>query len=65
MLDPHRPDPGTGELVAYDDITLAGLGETEVTIERTVVASSSQRIEDGDNGTDGRGAITSVSPAPD
>jgi predicted MPP superfamily phosphohydrolase len=30
-------DPGTGELVAYDEITLGGLGETEVTIQRTVV----------------------------
>jgi predicted phosphodiesterase len=30
-------DPGTGELRAYDEITLGGLGETEVTIQRTVV----------------------------
>jgi predicted MPP superfamily phosphohydrolase len=30
-------DPGTGGLRAYDQITLGGLGETEVTIQRTVV----------------------------
>ena len=29
--------PDTGELRAYDEITLGGLGETEVTIQRTVV----------------------------
>ncbi|SNT03573.1 Predicted phosphohydrolase, MPP superfamily [Geodermatophilus pulveris] len=30
-------DPGTGALTAYDEITLGGLGQTEVTIEREVV----------------------------
>jgi predicted phosphodiesterase len=30
-------DPDTGELRAYDEITLGGLGETEVTIQRFVV----------------------------
>jgi hypothetical protein len=30
-------DPRTGALQAYDEITLGGLGETEVTIQRTVV----------------------------
>jgi predicted MPP superfamily phosphohydrolase len=30
-------DPSTGALRAYDEITLGGLGETEVTIQRTVV----------------------------
>ena len=30
-------DPATGALRAYDEITLGGLGETEVTIQRTVV----------------------------
>lgn len=30
-------DPGSDELVAYDEVTLAGLGRTEATIERTVV----------------------------
>src|SRR5829696_3785115 len=35
-------DPDTGALRAYDEITLGGLGETEVTIQRTVVP-----VEDG------------------
>ena len=30
-------DPGTGGLTAYDEITLGGLGQTQVTIEREVV----------------------------
>jgi predicted MPP superfamily phosphohydrolase len=30
-------DPATGALRAYDEITLGGLGETEVTIQRTVL----------------------------
>src|SRR3712207_6026884 len=30
-------DPETGALTAYDEITLGGLGQTEVTIEREVV----------------------------
>jgi predicted MPP superfamily phosphohydrolase len=30
-------DPATGALRAYDEITLGGLGQTEVTIQRTVV----------------------------
>ncbi|MGY1660795.1 metallophosphoesterase [Geodermatophilus sp. SYSU D00705] len=42
-------DPATGALTAYDDITLGGLGETEVTIERVVVPPPG---EDG-TGTDG------------
>jgi predicted MPP superfamily phosphohydrolase len=33
-------DPATGALRAYDEITLGGLGETEVTIQRTVVPAS-------------------------
>jgi predicted MPP superfamily phosphohydrolase len=47
-------DPDTGELRAYDEITLGGLGETEVTIQRTVVPP-----EDGDRGAqsgDGAGS---------
>jgi hypothetical protein len=32
-------DRDTGELRAYDEITLAGLGETEVTMQRTVLPS--------------------------
>jgi len=30
-------DPGTGALTAYDEITLGGLRQTEVTIEREVL----------------------------
>ena len=41
-------DPATGVLTAYDEITLGGLGETEVTIQRTVVP-----LDDGTgDGTD-------------
>jgi predicted MPP superfamily phosphohydrolase len=40
-------DPGTGQLQAYDEITLGGLGETEVTIQRRTVP----RQEDGDSTT--------------
>jgi predicted phosphodiesterase len=39
-------DPDTGELRAYDEITLGGLGETEVTIQRFVVPAVAD--EDGD-----------------
>ena len=35
-------DAETGELRGYDDITLGGLGETEVTIERTVIAATAE-----------------------
>jgi predicted MPP superfamily phosphohydrolase len=41
-------DPNTGALRAYDEITLGGLGETEVTIQRTVVPP-----EDGELPSDG------------
>jgi DNA repair exonuclease SbcCD nuclease subunit len=41
-------DPDTGRLRAYDEITLGGLGETEVTIQRTVVPA-----EDGRPASDG------------
>jgi predicted MPP superfamily phosphohydrolase len=58
-------DPDTEALRAYDEITLGGLGETEVTIERTVVpltASDSQDTgEDSGVGSpaDGTGAPAS------
>jgi hypothetical protein len=51
-------DPDTGELQAYDEITLGGLGETEVTIQRVVVPS----VDTADGGTgneDGAGAPAS------
>ncbi|MGY1772734.1 metallophosphoesterase family protein [Blastococcus sp. SYSU D00813] len=41
-------DAATGQLTGYDEITLGGLGETEVTIERTLVAP-----DDGDVADDG------------
>ncbi|HEY0403307.1 MAG TPA: metallophosphoesterase, partial [Blastococcus sp.] len=49
--------PGTGALRAYDEITLGGLGETEVTIQRTVVPpgkpGSGDRASPTDAPTDG------------
>ena len=59
-----KVDPATGALVAYDDITLGGLGETEVTIVRTVapVAGATDEPADGaDTGT-GTGTGTPASP---
>jgi predicted phosphodiesterase len=35
-------DQDTGELRAYDEITLAGLGETEVTMQRTVLPPAAE-----------------------
>ncbi|WP_448626628.1 metallophosphoesterase family protein [Geodermatophilus sp. URMC 64] len=49
-------DPDTGDLVAYDEITLGGLGETEVTIERTVVEPADGSGTDGTGGADGDGS---------
>ncbi|TFV62187.1 metallophosphoesterase [Geodermatophilus sp. DF01-2] len=40
-------DPTSGELTAYDEITLGGLGQTEVTIEREVVAAADVGEADG------------------
>ncbi|MBB3085110.1 metallophosphoesterase family protein [Geodermatophilus sabuli] len=45
-------DPATGVLTAYDEITLGGLGETEVTIERVVVPPPG----DGSDGSGGDGS---------
>jgi predicted MPP superfamily phosphohydrolase len=44
-------DPATGALRAYDEITLGGLGETEVTIQRTVVKAAGQAAEPPAGGT--------------
>lgn len=41
---------GTGRLQAYDEITLGGLGESEVTIQRTVIP-----LPAAENGDDGAG----------
>jgi hypothetical protein len=50
-------DPATGALRAYDEITLGGLGETEVTIQRTVVpladAGSGDRASESDSPASG------------
>jgi predicted MPP superfamily phosphohydrolase len=51
-------DPDTGDLRAYDEITLGGLGETEVTIQRTVVPLADLA---GDQ-TSGEGTGTPGSP---
>ncbi|MGY1668970.1 metallophosphoesterase family protein [Geodermatophilus sp. SYSU D00696] len=55
-------DPDTGELVAYDDITLGGLGETEVTIERTVVPEAEPADGTGNGTPDGADDGTPASP---
>jgi predicted MPP superfamily phosphohydrolase len=40
-------DPQTGALTAYDEITLGGLGQTEVTIQRQVVPTAAPAVNDG------------------
>jgi predicted phosphodiesterase len=45
-------DRETGELRAYDEVTLGGLGETEVTIERTVIAATLEGLEGTENPAD-------------
>jgi hypothetical protein len=49
-------DPGTGALTAYDEITLGGLGRSQVTIEREVVGPVPAA---GGNGAGGDGAAPS------
>ncbi|WP_051684341.1 metallophosphoesterase [Blastococcus sp. URHD0036] len=58
-------DRSTGRLTGYDDITLGGLGETEVTIVRTLVGP--EDTDETDSGTDegtggGTGGGTSTAP---
>jgi hypothetical protein len=50
-------DRDTGELRAYDEITLAGLGETEVTMQRTVLPPAGPPVPDAAD--DGGGAPAS------
>jgi predicted MPP superfamily phosphohydrolase len=50
-------DRDTGELRAYDEITLAGLGETEVTMQRTVLPPAGPPVPDASD--DGGGAPAS------
>jgi predicted MPP superfamily phosphohydrolase len=52
-------DPGTGALTAYDEITLGGLGRSQVTIEREVVGPVPAA---GGNGAGGDGAAPSPTP---
>lgn len=52
-------DPATGALRAYDEITLGGLGETEVTIQRTVVKPTPQ---DSESPAGGSGTSAPTSP---
>jgi predicted MPP superfamily phosphohydrolase len=48
-------DPDTGALRAYDEVTLGGLGETEVTVKRTVVpAEEAGDVSEPEGGEDGR-----------
>jgi len=51
-------DPDTGELRAYDEITLGGLGETDVNMQRVILP----RPEDGEG--DGEGTATDGSTSP-
>ncbi|MGY2083657.1 metallophosphoesterase family protein [Blastococcus sp. SYSU DS0539] len=57
-------DPVTGALQAYDEITLGGLGETDVTVQRTIVAAADEAL--GSDGAPGptAGDRTVVAPAP-
>jgi predicted phosphodiesterase len=59
-------DPVTGVLRAYDDITLGGLGETEVTIERTVVppADGNSQAPVAPDGAGGTGPVTTAPTSP-
>jgi predicted phosphodiesterase len=52
-------DRETGALRAYDEITLAGLGETEVTMQRTVLPP---RVDEPEQGAADGGAGASTSP---
>jgi predicted MPP superfamily phosphohydrolase len=54
-------DPTTGQLRAYDEITLGGLGETEVTIQRTVVPVEDPDIEEAT--PEGSGPDATEAPA--
>jgi predicted MPP superfamily phosphohydrolase len=55
-------DPTTGVLRAYDEIRLGGLGETEVTIQRTVVPPAGEQPGGGAGGSDSPGDGTPASP---
>jgi predicted MPP superfamily phosphohydrolase len=54
-------DPATGALQAYDEITLGGLGETEVTIQRVVIPTGVS-ADDGAGASSRDGAGAPASP---
>jgi hypothetical protein len=62
-------DPETGELRAYDEIVLGGLGETEVTIQRFVLPLLDPDAESPDDGAAGspgaQGEAVPEGPAQD
>jgi predicted MPP superfamily phosphohydrolase len=58
-------DPDTGELRAYDEITLGGLGETEVTIQRTVVPAEDPDTEEATPEDSGQDATESPASPSD
>jgi predicted MPP superfamily phosphohydrolase len=55
-------DRTTGELTAYDEITLGGLGQAEVTIQRSYVAPLPTGDGDSVDGPDGTSPPTSPTP---
>ncbi|MGR6966297.1 metallophosphoesterase family protein [Geodermatophilus sp. URMC 61] len=57
-------DPQTGALTAYDEITLGGLGQTEVTIQRQVVPAVTPTVGDGADGDGTPPAPTAPAPTP-
>ncbi|MGY1917004.1 metallophosphoesterase family protein [Blastococcus sp. SYSU DS0973] len=58
-------DPVTGALLAYDEITLGGLGRTEVTVQRTIVTAEDPAVTDGAAVPPAEdGAMVPPSPAP-
>nr|WP_204261782.1 metallophosphoesterase [Blastococcus saxobsidens] len=57
-------DPDTGALRAYDEITLGGLGETEVTMERTILPRFPDAAGDGAAPADGTIPEDAIPNAP-
>jgi hypothetical protein len=55
-------DPETGRLQAYDEITLGGLGETEVTIQRRTPPQEDATDSPPADGTSTNGTVAPASP---
>jgi predicted phosphodiesterase len=55
-------DPDTGRLQAYDEITLGGLGETEVTIQRRTLPQDAATGSTPADGTPADGTVAPASP---